>query len=197
MARPTDPNRPAFELEILRQAARVFSEVGYRNSTTEDIAKRVNLKKSSLYHYFKSKESILFHALSLNLKKSLEPLLALEQDEGPAVERLRSAIRCQVQEMIDAPYIANLFLTDKGSLTTRQLKQCLTLRDRHEQILRKIIDQGIADGSIGPIDSSVAVKIIYGSLNGLPSWWKPNGRLDAARISTVFSDMLVDRMLSA
>ena len=197
MARPIDPNRPEFELEILTQAASVFSEMGYRNSTTEHIAKKVKLKKSSLYHYFKSKENILFQALSMNLKRSLEPLLELEKAEGSALERLRQAIRLQVGEMIDAPYLANLFVTDKSSLTPRHLKQCLELRDQHERILRQIIEQGIADGSFEKIDSSLAVKIIYGALNGLPLWFKPTGRYDATQVGELFADALVTRMLIA
>ncbi len=196
MSRPIDPNRPEFELEILRQAARVFSEVGYRQSTTEHIAKKVKLKKSSLYHYFKNKENILFQALAMNLKRSLEPLLALKQDGAPAPQRLGAAIRLQVQAIVEAPYIGNLFVTDKASLTSRHLKQCLELRDRHEQIIRSIIEQGIAEGSLANIDSSIAVKIIYGALNGLPLWWKPNGRFGPAEIGSIFVDALVDRMLA-
>jgi len=195
MSRPIDPNRPEFELEILRHAARVFSEVGYRQSTTEYIAKKVRLKKSSLYHYFKSKENILFQALAMHLKMSLEPLLELKQDGAPAAERLRRAVRLQVQAIVEAPYIGNLFVTDKASLTSRHLKQCLDLRDRHEQILRDIIEQGIADGTFETVDSAVAVKIIYGALNGLPLWWKPDGRYGPNKISEIFSDTLVDRML--
>ena len=195
MVRTIDPNRPEFELEILRQATKIFAENGYRQTTTEDIAKRVKLKKSSLYHYFKKKENILFRGLSMSLKNSIEPLLALENETSLAPEKLRKAVALQVQTMLDAPYLAHLFVTNKSSLSAAHLKICLKLRDRHEAILRDIIDQGIREGAFSPIDSTLAVKLIYGILNWLPIWWKPTGRYNRDEITAQLTDLLVDRML--
>lgn len=197
MARHIDPNRGEVIARILSQAAVVFAEQGYRNSTTEDIADKVKLKKSSLYHYFKNKENILFQALSLNLKRSLEPLLELQNEAGPPRDRLRKAIVVQVRMMIDAPYIANLFLNERSSLHPAHLKQCLELRRRHEIVLRSILEEGIADGSFDVIDSNVAVKLIFGALNGLPWWWRPSGKYSIEETADIFADLLVDRMLRA
>src|ERR1035441_5398262 len=109
MARPIDPNREELKREILDHAARVFAAHGYRNTTTEDLADKVQLKKSSLYHYFDSKEAILYQALSQNLKRSLAPLEELVSAPEPPAERLRRAIAQQAERMMDAPYAGNLF----------------------------------------------------------------------------------------
>jgi len=173
----------------------VFAEQGYRSATTEDIAKKVNLKKSSLYHYFKSKESILFQVLSSSLRRSLEPLEALADEKGDARERLRKAIALQVHSVMSAPYVGTLFLNESSSLHPRHLKQCLDLRMRHEISLRTIVDQGIADGSFSPLDSTIVVKLIFGALNGLPWWWRPDGKYTLDQIADMYADMLVDRIL--
>jgi len=184
--------------KILEQAAVVFAEQGYRNATTEDIAKRVKLKKSSLYHYFKNKENILFQALATSLRRSLEPLQALAEGEGDSRERLRKAVALQVHTMMSSPYVANLFLNERSSLHPRHLKQCLELRNSHEVALRSIVDQGIADGSFaGPLDSNIVVRLIFGVLNGLPWWWKPTGKYALDQIADMYANLLVDRMLTS
>ncbi len=46
--------------EILRAALRAFREHGYHQTTLDDIATRLDVRKSALYHYFPDKESILY-----------------------------------------------------------------------------------------------------------------------------------------
>lgn len=196
MARPIDPRREEFRLEILAEATRVFAQIGYRNATTEDIARKVRLKKSSLYHYFSSKESLLYQALSLNLLRSLEPLEALQHQGGSPVDRLRAAVALQVKHMMNAPYVANLFLTERASLQRQHLKHCLALRERHEQVLRELVDEGVAQGLLQPVDSNFAVKLIFGALNGLPWWWRADGRYDLDQTAALFAELLVSRMLT-
>lgn len=197
MVRPVGP-REELTAKILEQAAIVFAEQGYRNATTEDIAKRVNLKKSSLYHYFKNKENILFQALATSLRRSLEPLQALAESEGDSRERLRKAVALQVHTMMSSPYVGSLFLNERSSLHPRHLKQCLELRKSHEDALRSIVDQGIADGSFaGPLDSNIVVRLIFGALNGLPWWWKPTGKYALDQIADMYANLLVDRMLTS
>lgn len=197
MARTVDPNREELKLEILRHAARVFAAKGYRDTTTEDIADKVGLKKSSLYHYFKTKEDILFRALMLHLRSSLDGLEPLVKGTHPPAERLRLGIELQCQEMMKAPYIANLFVSDRSYLKPSHLRQCMELRKKHELVLRTIIEQGMTDGSFPSVDSVLAVKLIYGALNGLPWWWREDGRYSLKETADLYAQMLVDRMLMA
>jgi len=195
LARPVG-NRDELTAKILNGAAEVFAQQGYRNATTEDIAKKVNLKKSSLYHYFKNKENMLFQALLVNLQQSLEPLQALALEEGDAGERLRKAVALQVEGMLSSPYVGNLFLNERGSLHHRHLKQLLELRKSHEVALRTLVEQGMQDGSFAPADPSVVVKLIFGALNGLAWWWKPSGgKYSIDQTAALYADLLVDRML--
>src|SRR3954452_6177364 len=46
--------------EILREAALLFLESGYRGTSMGTIADRVGIAKPTLYHYWRSKEDILY-----------------------------------------------------------------------------------------------------------------------------------------
>lgn len=51
--------------KILETAYRLYSEIGYFNTTTNDIAKAANIQISSLYSYFKDKDAILLELLEI------------------------------------------------------------------------------------------------------------------------------------
>ena len=53
------PRRQAVRDQILRTAADLFRERGYRASTLDDIARRLAMSKASLYAYFRAKEEML------------------------------------------------------------------------------------------------------------------------------------------
>ncbi|MGE0232582.1 MAG: TetR/AcrR family transcriptional regulator [Flavobacteriaceae bacterium] len=197
MARTVNPNRPELEQEILRQAMLVFAEKGYKYTTIEDLSAAVKLKKTSIYHYFGSKEEILFRAMQMNLRQSLDPLLEIEQEELGPYDKLRKAITVVALATTDAPFVGNLFMTDRAAMSPKHLKTCLDLRDRHETVMRKIIEDGIANGSFAQTDVKTAVRLIFGSLHSLSNWWKPGGRLSQQEVVEQYTTLLADRMMSA
>ena len=52
---------------LLRQAARAFSAHGYHDTSLDDVARRLNVTKPTLYYYFASKDEILFEAQRLGM----------------------------------------------------------------------------------------------------------------------------------
>lgn len=59
------PKLPAVERrsQLLMAAQKLFAQKGYRNTTTNEIAKSANLTKGALYFHFKNKEDILFELI--------------------------------------------------------------------------------------------------------------------------------------
>ena len=76
-------NKNKVKRNIIEVAASIFSRFGYKKTTMEDIASAINMGKSSLYYYFKSKEEI-FEAVVVHeaelLKKSLYEVLVQNKD---------------------------------------------------------------------------------------------------------------------
>jgi TetR/AcrR family transcriptional regulator, cholesterol catabolism regulator len=70
---------------ILRTAADLFDDRGFYQTSMDDVAAAVNLKKPSLYHYFKSKDELLYW-IHDDYITTLETSLAArrESDTDPA-----------------------------------------------------------------------------------------------------------------
>jgi TetR/AcrR family transcriptional regulator, cholesterol catabolism regulator len=79
--------------EILRVAARVFRNKGYRSATLNDIADEFGFTRAALYYYFKSKEQILVAVIESaghEITAQLEQTAALD---APPAEKLDRILR--------------------------------------------------------------------------------------------------------
>ena len=63
---------------LLQTAARIFNQVGFHQTTLDDLAKALNVTKPTLYYYVKNKDDILFECQRLALER-LQGILELTQ----------------------------------------------------------------------------------------------------------------------
>jgi len=176
--------------EILRAAARAFKKKGYYGTTMDDIAAELLMTQGSLYYYFKSKEEILFACH----EHSLQCLLTLaDQAEaagvGPAA-RLAALIRASISVVIDE-LAASAMTLEFGALSEPYLKTIITLRDRYEGRLRRIIQEGIDAGELLPMDPALSDFAILGAINWIARWFHPGGRLPAEAVADHFAGIFL------
>ena len=77
-------NKDEIKKEIIKKSREVISKMGYRKTSTEEIAKSLNKTKSALYHYFENREEILkavIHYEGEQVKKSI--IEAIENETDP------------------------------------------------------------------------------------------------------------------
>ena len=72
MARTRSENYDGIHLGILTNAARLFSAQGYMRASIADLADACKLSRGALYHYFDSKEAILFAILDAHIREMIE-----------------------------------------------------------------------------------------------------------------------------
>jgi len=78
---------------IINAAIDEFSEKGYKNAMTDEIAKEANISKGSLFHYFRSKKDLFLflydHTMDLLLNEYFKKI---DYDEKDVFIRLRQVI---------------------------------------------------------------------------------------------------------
>jgi AcrR family transcriptional regulator len=161
---------------VLKAASRAFAQKGYFQTSLADIAKEFNLNKATLYHYFKSKEEILFeiHVHAIASITDGEPM----QNEAHASgrERLEHFIDRYVTMLID-DFGACLVLTDLKPLEKKSHDQCVAGRRQIDNLLRTILREGIKDGSLATIDPKSTASFIFGALNWICHWYHVDGEI--------------------
>ena len=175
--------------EILRAALRAFREKGYHATTLDDIAEHLGVRKTALYHYFPDKEAILYACHQESLAQ-LDRILKGTRRFETATERLAYVIREHVRVMTDTLQGSPLAF-EVGAFSPERQGEIIAARDRYERALRRIIQQGIADGEFRQADAKIAVFAILGSINWIARWYRPEGSLHADELGMQFADHLL------
>jgi TetR/AcrR family transcriptional regulator len=175
--------------EILQAALRAFRHRGYHATTLADIAAQLDVRSTALYHYFPDKEAILY-ACHREALEEIEHLLgeALRRD-ATAPGRLRSIISEHVRVMT-ATLEGSPLALDTTSLSPSHAAEVIARRDRYENAVRAVIEQGIADGVFRAVDAKVAAFVIFGAINWIARWYRPDGSLQPAELGARFADYL-------
>jgi TetR/AcrR family transcriptional regulator len=176
--------------EILHSALRAFRENGYHATTLDDIAARLGVHKTALYHYFPDKESILYvcHRESLvEVARLLEEARA--RYDGPA-ERLAFLVREHVRVMTDTLEGSPLAF-EVTALTPAHQAEIIALRDRYERELRRLVARGMKSGEFRRVNPKTAVFAILGAINWIARWYRPGGSLHAPQLGAAFAAHLV------
>ncbi len=142
----TDSRKDVREI-IINVARGIFGRFGFRKTTMDEIAQAAHKGKSSIYHYFKSKEQI-FQAVvekeSYVLKEEITK--AIKQQDTPQ-KKLRAYVMTRMQ-------ILNRLANYYSALRDEYLEHYSfieKLREKHlkdevkmiKQILKKGVEQGI------------------------------------------------------
>ena len=176
--------------QILQAALGAFRERGYHATTLDDIAVRLGLRKTALYHYFPDKEAILY-ACHLESLSQLERLAteARTRFRRP-VEQLAFVIREHVRVMTDTLQGSPLAF-EVTALSPEHQTEIIRGRDAYERALRETIVRGVRAGDFRPTDPKLAAFAILGAINWIARWYQPGGPLEANELGEKFAEQLL------
>jgi AcrR family transcriptional regulator len=180
---------------ILEAAAQIFREKGFHAASMQEIAKAVNLQKGSLYHHVSSKQEILLALLDQALDVLIENIEAVMSQPLSADEKLRQAMCAYLQAMLDHRDLAAVLLLEHRSLEPQYQARHTPRRDRFERLWREMIVEGYQTGLFSCSDPALASRFVLGVLNWTITWYRPDGSLTPAEISTEFADLFLQGLL--
>jgi AcrR family transcriptional regulator len=178
--------------DVLEAAVRVFHQKGYASASIQDIADEVGVLKGSLYHYIDSKEDLLarlFEDSAGHFMAMLDEASGL--DERP-VERLRSfAYACTLWYLQNIERVT-IYATEWKHLTGKRRKVVIGIREDYEGRLASLIGELKEAGETrADLDVNFATYFIFGSLNGLPEWYRRRGPDPAEKIAESYAGLIV------
>jgi AcrR family transcriptional regulator len=177
---------------IAKTAAELFDKRGYNSTSMEDIADSVGLRKPSLYHYFKSKDEILFyvHNEMIDLILGRHERRMAEGVESRAVA-LRSLMRDVIELMETHPGHLRIFFEHHRELPDKHQSIIRTKRNQFRNHVSDVLRQGIEDGEFRDIDVDLTTLAVLGVSNWTYQWLHPSGAHEVEQVIDHFWDLIM------
>ena len=177
--------------EIDDVASELFHANGYAATSVRDIARALDIQGASLYAHVASKEDVLWSIVD-GAATAFEAKADDAESETAAsdpVERLAALVEGHVDVVTADPERASVFVTEWRHLSGDRRAAIATRRDAYEARFRAVIHDGTAVGAFRATDSALAATFILTALNGIATWYRPDGRLSADRIADHYVDL--------
>jgi len=184
--------------ELLEAALRIFAERGYANTRLEDVAASVGVTKGTIYHYFATKEELLFRAIEHFHDQAFHPLeRALRERSGPVSATIRLLLRRGFGTLDDAR-LSVLTLLTQGLASEVPEAYHRWLADgpvRGWQLLADLIEAGKATGEFRlDADSEVLART---TISGLLLQFVWQRHADGVPAVAIDADRLIDSTTEA
>ena len=179
---------------IEEAASSLFSERGYSGTSVRDIARAVDIRGASLYAHVTSKQAVLWSIVERMASTFESAADAVEAADPGALTSGRCAylvelVRAHVRVITGDVERASVFVHEWRALQPDRRAEIARRRDAYEARFSSTIADGIRTGVFGAADASIASTYILTALNGLVTWYRPNGRLTAGGIADLYAEL--------
>src|SRR5499425_2851365 len=193
-ASPASPWRASHERQrdrelkrdaVIRAAAREFNRNGYHNTSLDDIAAALQVTKPTVYYYVTSKEQLLFECFVAGVEQIHAAFRAVRQLPLPARERLNAVLR-HYGEAVASEFGWCMVRAEDQDLSPAMSRHIKSLKSEVDQGIRRLIREGMQDGSIQPCDPKMTAFAVAGALNWIAHWYREDQSLTGAQIAAAF-----------
>ncbi|MGQ0588537.1 MAG: TetR/AcrR family transcriptional regulator [Sphingosinicella sp.] len=186
MARPQSPDYDKRRETILAAAAHLFARRGFQGASVADLAKACRTSKSLIYHYFPSKDDILYATMATHLDALVEAAERATQS-GSAKVKLRALTLAFMRLYVGAEDSHKVLLNELDNLPPARRTEVVAKQRRIIATVERLVRELRPDRPALPL-----AMLFFGMINWTHTWFRPRGALDADELA----EMAVDVMLN-
>ncbi|MEK9935054.1 MAG: TetR/AcrR family transcriptional regulator [Rhodobiaceae bacterium] len=185
------------KLEHIRDtAAGLFARDGFSRTSMAELAAACGVSKALLYHYFDSKEALLFDILRAYLR-DLERIVDIDAATAAnARDHLRDLIAALLRQYREAGNTHKLLTFEMPVLPAEQQAE---LRAAERRIMARfelaLAAAATEAGRTSPLDGPRAM-MLFGTLNWTYTWFREDGRLSLDAYCEMVADSTVASLLA-
>lgn len=178
---------------IVDRAAQLFARNGFRGTSVADLAFACETSKSLIYHYYPSKEDILYAVMTSHLDQLAQDVAdTAEIGEGPEA-RLRALVHGFLRHYMGARERQKVLLNELDNLPPDR-RDAIVAKQR--VIVATVIDLLGAiypDLAALPSRARATAMLLFGMINWTHTWFDPDGPIRADELADMALAMVLDR----
>ena len=175
---------------ITQKAAELFATKGFAAASVSDLAARCKISKSLIYHYYSSKEAILYDVMSEHMD-TLTGLVCIKNTTNVSPKtQFREVTKDLLQCYIGAANHQKILLYELQSLPQAQQKEIIAKQRAVIKEIEKLLSltQSTSKIKIGRAKLRAKVMLYFGMMNWTHTWFNSTGRISRNELAEEIAD---------
>jgi TetR/AcrR family transcriptional regulator, cholesterol catabolism regulator len=178
---------------ILNAAASLFREKGFKAASMRDLADKVGVEAASLYNHIRSKTELLHDICFSVANYYVDVMNDVETSAGvSAIQKMETLLRFHIRQMIENFEEVYVMEHEWRHLADPYLGNFQNQRRSYRRRFAALIEEGIRNGEIRPIDAPTAVIVMLHAINGIASWQRSKQKISAQELEDNMVTILIN-----
>ncbi len=175
---------------ILGHAAALFARSGYPGTSMNEVAQACGLSKPTIYHYFRDKYALLVDITDGHMTRLQALVDEVQAMDLPPEPRLRMLIERFVQEYAHARHAHRVLTEDVRFLQQDDRQRVLGKERAVVEAFAQAVAQLRPDADGAGLSKALAM-LLFGMMNWMFTWLRPDGTLDHQAMAPVVADLFL------
>ncbi|MGI6678082.1 MAG: TetR/AcrR family transcriptional regulator [Dehalobacterium sp.] len=152
-------------LRIIQAAVQVIAQKGFHRAKMEEIARKADVGKGTLYEYFPSKEQLFIEMVKLGNKFYHSQLMEhIKYVEGCA-EKLRAVAYLHMIFFSEHRDMAQVMMQEYMQFGPLVREEFARFYEQEIRVIQEIISKGIEEGSLRSLEARKTAWLFYGAVH--------------------------------
>ncbi|HCK83481.1 MAG TPA: TetR/AcrR family transcriptional regulator [Hyphomonadaceae bacterium] len=177
---------------IVAAAAASFAREGFASASVSELAKRCKTSKALIYHYFKSKEDILYEVMVSHVRALDIAARQAASGEARPERKLRELAHAFLALYVGAADRHKVLLNDLGQLPKQRRAEIVAVQRGLIETVRKLLVEIEPSLKRKRAEGFAAAMLFFGMINWTHTWFDPKGPVSAGALAEMAVDLVLE-----
>ncbi len=181
--------------QILQAALEAFHAKGFGQTSIRDLAEAVGMSIAGMYHYFATKDDILFAIIESGVDRLLAELQAARDSAETPEARLRAMLAATIRVVVENRAEIRIQLDNADKLAPERRAAIRAKQRESALMVRAELERLQAAGRLKDLNLSVATFAANGMANWIYYWYEPDGPVDMETLTNQLAEIFFHGIL--
>ncbi|GLI27511.1 hypothetical protein ARHIZOSPH14_17530 [Agromyces rhizosphaerae] len=181
--------------QVQQAAVELFATKGYATTSVQEVVEAAGVTKGAMYHYYRSKDDLLFGIYERLLTLQQEHLDEIIGRGMPVAETLRAACVDVIETSIEYLPEGTVFFRSMHMLTPERHDEVMKRRRHYNDDFVALIERGQAEGVFRTdIPRAVLMAHFFSDIHYLSQWYNPSGPESGTEVAEQVTELFLDSL---
>ena len=174
---------------ITQNAARIFARDGFAGASLSDVAESCKMSKSLIYHYYDSKEAILYDVMNEHMDDLVGVIKEINQSSSQPIEKFGEFVKTLMRHYIGTANSQKVLLYELNSLRAAERNEIVKKQRILIEFTEKLLLAIHPDMRNQTPLLRARIMLFFGMINWTHNWFNPKGPIDRDQVAELAAHM--------